>query len=159
MEAAGETVIGLPPDRLWRALHEPDILKACIHRCEAVTREAERRYVFFLKMKLGPVKVPTQVVIEIDPLDPPHRYDLLGESGGRLKGLARGRAAMTLAPRPDGGTDMRYRASAQLAGFLAEFAPKTVQKTVDEHVEKFFGRFEAEIRARDGAGNDSAIVP
>ena len=56
MDFQGRYLIPAPPDAVWAALHDPDILASCIPGSQSVSRISETDYEAVAVIKIGPVK-------------------------------------------------------------------------------------------------------
>jgi uncharacterized protein len=56
MELADEIVINAPRDRVYAALNDPEILKACIPGCEELIMHSPTDLEAKVVLKIGPVK-------------------------------------------------------------------------------------------------------
>ena len=56
MEMKDEIRIAAPRDRVYAALNDPDILKACIPGCEELIRHSDTELEAKVVLKVGPVK-------------------------------------------------------------------------------------------------------
>jgi uncharacterized protein len=56
MEMTGEQLIPLPQQRVWAALNDPGILKACIPGCESIEKVSDAEYKVVMTAAIGPVK-------------------------------------------------------------------------------------------------------
>ena len=57
MDFKGKYSISATPDRVFAALHDPEILAAAIPGCESVERASETDYRARTMIKIGPVKL------------------------------------------------------------------------------------------------------
>ncbi len=54
MDMTGEYRINAPRQKVWDALNDPAVLRACIPGCESLTREGDNRLAATLRVKIGP---------------------------------------------------------------------------------------------------------
>src|SRR5438270_8856174 len=97
MEFSGSYIIPAPPEIVWGALNDPEILKACIPGCQSLAKTEDHRFDAVAALRIGPVKATFKAVIRQTELEPPHRCLLKGEGQGGVAGFARGEAQLVLA--------------------------------------------------------------
>ena len=56
MDMTGERYIPLPQQRVWEALNDPEVLKACIPGCESIEKVSDTEYKVAMTAAVGPVK-------------------------------------------------------------------------------------------------------
>lgn len=162
MELRGETTIGATRERVWAALNDPDVLARAIDGVEQLDRESDTRFSGKLLAAVGPVKAKFAGTVELQELDPPNHYVLVGEGKGGVAGFVKGRAEVTLQDADDGGTRLAYVAKAQVGGKLAQLGTRLIEGTARGYAERFFDRLKAEVEtpaaasASDQAASDKA---
>ena len=109
MEMSGEQRIPLPQQRVWEALNDPEILKACIPGCESIDRVSDNEYKVAMTAAVGPVKAKFAGKLLLSDLDPPNSYSLAFEGSGGAAGFGKGSARVTLVPE-GGATLLTYKA-------------------------------------------------
>jgi hypothetical protein len=157
MQLQGESEIRAPRDRVWAALNDPDVLARCIDGVETLDRVGENRFEGVLNAKVGPVKARFAGGVELTELDPPNRYVLVGEGKGGVAGFAKGSAEVVLTDLPDGGTLLKYDASSQVGGKLAQLGTRLVEGTAKGYAESFFAAFKTIVEA--GTSEATVAVP
>jgi carbon monoxide dehydrogenase subunit G len=94
---SGDYVIAAPRERVWAALNDPEVLKACIPGCETLEKTAENEFSAVATNKVGPVKARFKGKVRLSDLDPPNGYKISGEGDGGVAGFAKGGATVLLA--------------------------------------------------------------
>lgn len=157
MELRGETTIGAAREKVWAALNDPHVLARAIDGVEQLDRESDTRFSGKLSAAVGPVKAKFAGAVELQELDPPNRYVLVGEGKGGVAGFVKGRAEVTLQDADDGGTLLAYVAKAQVGGKLAQLGTRLIEGTARGYAERFFERLKAEVETpAASAGSDTA---
>ena len=151
MEINGEFDIPASRQRVWEALNDPDVLVQCIPGCESIERESDTEMLAKMKAKIGPVKARFESRIRLSNLNPPQSYTISGEGKGGPAGFGKGSADVTLA-EADSITTLRYIATLQVGGKLAQIGSRLVGGAARKIANDFFGKF-AEVVA-DPAGSD-----
>ena len=144
MTMTGE--VQLPADRetVWKALNNPEVLKACIPGCEELTMTSDTQFQAVAVQKIGPVKARFKGIVNLTDLDPPNGYKISGQGDGGVAGFAKGGATVALSDK-DGGTLLSYNVEAQIGGKLAQLGQRLVngaaKKIADDFFQKFAGVF------------------
>lgn len=136
-----------PPDRVWAALNDPELLQACITGCEATERIADNEYRIAMKVKVGPVNARFSGKITLIDLNPPESYTLNFEGQGGMAGFAKGIARVALAPEGET-TALAYTVSAQIGGKLAQIGSRLIDGAAQKMAADFFAALAREL---DGA--------
>jgi carbon monoxide dehydrogenase subunit G len=140
MELSGEQRIAAPRQKVWDALNDPDVLKACIPGCESLDRDGENAFAAIVQVKVGPVKAKFSGRVQLSNINPPESYTISGEGKGGAAGMAKGGADVIL--EEDGeGTLLRYAVRADVGGKLAQIGSRLIQSTANKYTSDFFGRF------------------
>ena len=151
MELQGETLIAAPRERVWAALNDPDVLRRCIDGVESLDKVGDNRFEGKLNAKVGPVRASFTGGVDLQNLDPPGGYTIVGEGKGGVAGFAKGSADVKLADEtlPDGGTGTRltYVARSTVGGKLAQLGARLIEGTARSYAETFFARLKAEVEA------------
>ena len=146
MELKDEIVINAPRDRVYAALNDPEILKECIPGCEELVKHSDTELEAKVVLKIGPVKARFGGKVTLFPEAPPERFSLKGEGNGGAAGFAKGGAEVVLEDHPEG-TLLRYDASADVGGKLAQLGNRLIQGTAKKLAGKFFDDFAAKVGA------------
>ncbi|MGD8789251.1 MAG: carbon monoxide dehydrogenase subunit G [Burkholderiales bacterium] len=140
MEIIGEQLIPLPQQRVWEALNDPEILKACIPGCETIEKVSENQYKIVMTAAVGPVKAKFNGKLKLGDLNPPDSYSLSFEGSGGAAGFGKGTAKVTLSP--DGDTTLlSYTAKANVGGKLAQIGSRLIDGVARKMSDEFFKRF------------------
>jgi uncharacterized protein len=140
MDFSGEYRIPAPPQQVWDALVDPEVLKACIVGCRELTRTSDTEFAAVVAAKVGPISATFRGTVALLDLDPPRAYTLSGQGQGGAAGFARMTARVTLAE--DGpGTLLRYEAQADIGGKLATVGSRLVQSVAKRQADDFFAAF------------------
>ena len=140
MEITGEQLIPLPQQRVWEALNDPEILKACIPGCEKIDKVSDTEYKMVMTAAIGPVKAKFNGKLHLSDLNPPDSYSLSFEGSGGAAGFGKGSAKVTLSPEDDG-TKLSYSAQANVGGKLAQIGSRLIDGVAHKMANDFFKRF------------------
>lgn len=168
MAIEGEYRIAAPRETVWAALNNVEILKECIPGCEELNRKSDTEIDGRIQAQLGPVKAAFGTRITLSDLNPPAGYTLSGE-GKAAVGFGKGSAKVDLLE--DGaGTLLKYSATMQLGGKLAQLGSRLVEGATRQLADQFFDAFakkldagaarvEAPVATADEAAPGAAIPP
>lgn len=140
MDMTGEQLIALPQQRVWEALNDPEILKACIPGCETMEKVSESEYHVVMSASVGPVKARFNGKLLLSDLKPPNSYSLAFEGSGGAAGFGKGSSTVTLSPA-DGGTRLSYTAHATVGGKLAQVGSRLIDGVARKMADDFFTKF------------------
>ena len=117
MDMIGQQRIFASRDVVWKALNDPEILKASIPGCEELVKLSDTDMTATAVIKVGPIKTKFQGAVTLSELDPPNGYRITGEGKGGIAGFAKGGATVRL--EQDGvATILHYDVSAEVGGKL-----------------------------------------
>lgn len=147
MEMKDEIRIEAPRERVYAALNDPDILKACIPGCEELIRHSDTELEARVVLKVGPVKARFGGAVTLDNSRAPERFSLAGEGSGGVAGFAKGAADVELVDGGDGTTLLRYEARADVGGKIAQLGSRLIASTAQRLAGKFFESFRQEVES------------
>lgn len=140
MEMTGEYRIPASREKVWEALNDPEVLKACIPGCQELNKDSETELSAKVKSKVGPVSATFTGKVTLSDIDAPNGYKISGEGTGGVAGFAKGGADIKLAE--DGNeTILTYVATAQVGGKLAQIGSRLIDSTAKKMAGEFFGKF------------------
>jgi hypothetical protein len=140
MEMTGEQLIPLPQAEVWRALNDPEVLKACIPGCESIERVSDTEFRVVITAAVGPVKARFTGKLVLTDLDPPNSYSLSFEGSGGAAGFGKGSAHVSLKPEVEG-TRLIYTAKASIGGKLAQVGSRLIDGVARKMADDFFTAF------------------
>jgi carbon monoxide dehydrogenase subunit G len=154
MEMTGEYRIPAPRQRVWEALNDPAILKACIPGCKQLEKVSDTDFTAIVATKVGPVSATFRGSVNLTELDPPNGYTLTGQGQGGAAGFARMGARVSLKDESDD-TLLAYSAQADIGGKLASVGSRLVQTVARKNADDFFSAFEKQL---GGTGVQEPVV-
>ena len=103
----GDTLI--PADRrtVWKALNDPEMLRACIPGCQSLEKLSDTEFTSSVRAAIGPVSATFGAKITLTEIEPDRGYTITGEGKGGPAGFAKGGARVELAPE-GAGTRLPY---------------------------------------------------
>jgi hypothetical protein len=159
MELTGEQELPLARERVWAALNDPQVLRACIPGCESFERVDENQYQMVMAAAVGPVKARFTGKLKLTELQPPESYALTFEGSGGAAGFGKGGAQVELEAEGAASTRLRYRAHAQVGGRLAQVGARLIDGVAKKMAEDFFARFKAGLMPPAAAEAASEPAP
>lgn len=147
MELIDEILISAPRDRVYAALNDPAILQQCIPGCEELIRHSDTDLEAKVVLKIGPVKARFGGKVTLDTTDAPCGFSLRGEGSGGVAGFAKGGARVVSEDRGQE-TLLRYEASADVGGKIAQLGSRLILGTARKLAEAFFEKFK-EVMAQE----------
>ncbi len=150
MDLTGERRIEAPRKVVWRALNDPEVLRAAIPGCQELEKTADNAFTATVQAKVGPVKATFAGAVALTDIVAPESYRISGEGTGGAAGFARGGAWVKLAEDGDA-TLLTYQAEAQVGGKLAQIGSRLVQGTARKLASQFFDRFAEAVQQDDSA--------
>ena len=144
MEMTGEQLIPVPQAQVWRALNDPEVLKACIAGCETIERVSDTEYRVVMVAAVGPVKAKFNGKLLLSDLNPPNSYSLSFEGSGGAAGFGKGGAQVSL--KAEGaGTRLTYTAKASVGGKLAQVGSRLIDGVARKMADDFFTAFNEKL--------------
>ena len=140
MEMKGSRVVPTDVDTTWRALNDPEVLRACIPGCESIDRVSDSEYRVAMTARVGPVSAKFTGRLLLADIVAPRSYTLKFEGQGGAAGFANGTAKVELS-RVDGGTRIDYVVNAQVGGKLAQIGSRLIDGAAAKVADDFFARF------------------
>jgi carbon monoxide dehydrogenase subunit G len=144
MEMQGTRQIAAPRDVVWAALNDPDVLKAAIPGCEALSGNPAEGFDATVKQKVGPVSATFHGRVVLSDVVPMESYTISGEGKGGAAGFAKGAAAVRLA-EAEGGTELSYAVKASVGGKLAQLGSRLIDGFAKKMADSFFENFRVAV--------------
>ena len=144
MDISGEYRLKVSRQRAWDTLLDPNTLHSCIPGCQSLERLTDDHYQARIKTVIGPVRATFDTELHIKNSNPPESYRLEGEGKGGVVGFGKGYADVTL--NEDGeGTILRYSATFQVGGRLAQLGSRLVLGVTRKIAADFFDQLTKRI--------------
>lgn len=141
MEIKGQYRIALPREKVFAALNDQAVLRACIPGCETLDILSDTEMAAKVRLRIGPVGATFAGKITLSEIDPPNGYRISGEGQGGVAGFAKGGAVVTLLEDVGGDTLLTYDVDAQIGGKIAQVGARLVAGTAKKLADQFFGKF------------------
>ena len=144
MDMSGERRIPAPRQKVWEALNDTEVLKACIPGCESLEKVGENDLKARAGLKIGPITAKFTGMVTLSDIDPPNGYTIAGEGQGGVAGFAKGGARVKLTDDGDA-TLLTYDVKAQVGGKIAQLGARLIDATAKQLSDQFFDRFTAAL--------------
>ena len=141
MEMTGEQRIPASQQDTWKALNDPEVLKACVPGCESIARVNDNEYQVQMTARVGPVSAKFRGRLSIFDVNPPNSYSLAFEGQGGAAGFAKGAAQVKLSPEGNDQTRLAYEVKANVGGKLAQIGSRLVDAAAKKVADEFFRNF------------------
>jgi len=158
MELKGERRLGIDRAATWRALRDPEVMRACIPGCESVERVGDDEFKVAVAAALGPVRARFQGRILMEDVVEPASYTLRFEGQGGAAGFAKGTARVALDEEAGATTRLGYTVQAQVGGKLAQVGSRLIDSAALKLADEFFAAFEKQVGGVAAAPGDLAAA-
>ena len=145
MEMTGRHTIPASREKVWEALNDADVLRACIPGCKELEKKSDTELAATVVAKVGPVKATFKGEVTLENLDPPNSYSIVGEGKGGIAGFAKGGANVRLSDAEGGGTQLDYDVDAKVGGKLAALGSRLIDSTAKKLAGDFFTNFSKHV--------------
>jgi len=142
----GEQLIPASQQETWKALNDPEVLKACVPGCESIARVNDNEYQVQMTAKVGPVSAKFRGRLSLFDIKAPQSYSLAFEGQGGAAGFAKGAAQVKLSPEGSQ-TKLSYDVKANVGGKLAQIGSRLVDAAARKVADEFFRNFTRKMSA------------
>lgn len=158
MQMSGEQLVDAPRQEVWKALNDPDVLRASIPGCQSFEKEADDRYTAVIEAKVGPIGARFKSAVKLTDLDPPNSYTIVGEGNAGIAGTAKGSAKVRLSEEGER-TRVSYTVDAEVGGRLAQLGGPIIDATAKQLAGRFFNSFGEVIAGTSKATGPAVAAP
>ena len=157
MKVAGDYVFSAPPDTVWKALLDPDVLAATMPGCEKLELVGENQYEGALNIRIGPVQGNFQGRIELEDIESLKGYSIKIDGKG-APGFVRATVRVDLEPEADG-TRIIYDGDAQVGGRIASVGQRLLDSSAKVIIRQSLEGLDATLTAHAAApaGEEVAV--
>ncbi|WP_424630653.1 SRPBCC family protein [Bradyrhizobium sp. SYSU BS000235] len=145
MEMNDSQRIPAAKEKVWAALNDPEVLKACIPGCQSLEMTGPNEMKATVVFKVGPVRATFGGTVLLSEIDPPNSYRISGEGSGGVAGFAKGGAAVRLEAEGDDVTILHYTVDAQVGGKIAQLGGRLIDSTAKKLAGEFFETFAEKV--------------
>jgi len=144
MEIIGTKLIPAPRELVWKALNDPEILKACLPGCESVEKLSDTDFKVTIKTAIGPLRARFQGSLKMEEVNSPESCVMQFEGQGGAVGFGKGSSKVTLLQTEEG-TQLSYEAKAQVGGKLAQVGSRLIDSVAKKMTDDFFKAFHEQL--------------
>ena len=141
MEMSGEHRIKAGKKEVWDNLNDPEVLKQAIPGCESIEKTSNNELIATVKAKVGPVSAKFNGKVTLTNINPPNSYTISGEGQGGPAGFGKGSADVSLEEEDENTTILKFSATAQVGGKLAQIGTRLVDGAAKKIAGQFFENF------------------
>ncbi|MGR3614551.1 MAG: CoxG family protein [Paracoccaceae bacterium] len=156
MQMTGETEIQAPPETVYAAILNPDVLKACVPGASEVSGNPEDGYSATVTQKVGPVKATFKGQVTMSDMVTNESLTIDGEGKGGAAGFAKGGAKVSLAAT-ETGTLLSYDVEAKVGGKLAQLGSRLIDGFAKKMADQFFTNLQSAL-APEGADEETEEI-
>ena len=158
MEMKGSRVVPTDVDTTWRALNDPEVLRACIPGCESIDRVSDSEYRVAMTARVGPVSAKFTGRLLLADIVAPRSYTLKFEGQGGAAGFANGDGeGRAVAGRRRHAH--RLVVNAQVGGKLAQIGSRLIDGAAAKVADDFFARFVERAGGSPPSPAEAAAAP
>ncbi|MBM4763656.1 carbon monoxide dehydrogenase subunit G [Bacillus sp. B15-48] len=144
MELKGKTDFKLPVETIWKALHDPEILKQVIPGCQKLELIGENEYEVVMKLGVAAVKGEYTGRVKLDDVEAPYYYVFNAEGSGSPGHV---KAAMDCKlEETDKGCTLHWDCKADVGGMIASVGSRVLVGIAKFMAGKFFKDIEKKSR-------------
>ncbi len=149
MELKDERDIAAPPEVVWAALLDADVLRQCVPGCTEMEGNPEDGFTATVVQKVGPVKATFKGEVTLSEMKAPHSLTIAGQGKGGPAGFASGGADVVLTAS-ELGTKLSYDVNAKVGGKMAQLGSRIIDGFARKMADQFFDDFKKVVEG-DGA--------
>lgn len=143
MNLKGEAIFKQPADRIWEALHDPEILKNAIPGCEQLVLQENGEYDVVLKLGVAAVKGEYIGKVKLEDVEQPAHYVLMAEGSG-TPGFVNAKMDCKIVPT-DQGCKLVWDCQADVGGMIASVGSRVLGGIAKFMAGKFFKDIEKQL--------------
>lgn len=135
----------LPASRetVWNTLQDPEVLQACIPKCEAISRVGDEKYDLLFSARFGPARISLKGNMRLSDLRPFESYRL--HFDGEAFASRGGGAAFVQLVESGSATVVRYDLEVFIDGRIGKLGTPIIRGAVERGLDKFFADFENRV--------------
>ncbi len=146
MDIRGERRLAADRERVWNALHDPEVLKASITGCERLEESGPDSYDLTVQVGIAAIRGKYTGSVTMSESQPFDSYRLIAKGSG-MAGSAEGNAVITLTEDGDG-TLLTYDATVRAQGAMSRLGGRIIGSAARMMADRFFEAFERELEGR-----------
>lgn len=144
MEITGTQSIAAPRARVWEALNDPVVLKACLPGCESVERNGDDAFKVVVVAAIGPLRARFNGSLAITEALAPESCIMVFQGQGGAVGFGKGSSTVVLREVGEE-TELSYTAKAEVGGKLAQVGSRLIDSVARKMSDDFFVAFRRQL--------------
>lgn len=156
MKLSGTAQLSAPPDRVWAALNDPDVLARTIPGCEQLAETGPDEYRLTVSAGVASIKGTYLGRVRISDRAEPTSY-VLHASGSGGPGTVSAECLVRLATEGDG-TVVSYEADAVIGGVIAGVGQRVLSGVAKKMAGQFFANVDRELQPATAGEPEAADV-
>jgi len=157
MKISGTSQLAAQREAVWQALVDPAVLVRTIPGCQRLESLGEDRYKMTVAAGVGAIKGVYDGEVRLTDQDRPGSFRMHARGAG-APGTIGADVLVTLADRPDGGTELTYDADAVVGGMIGGVGQRMLTGVSKKMAAEFFGNVEAVLTGAEPAGRIDAAA-
>lgn len=141
MQIQGQQLILADRARVWAALNDPAVLQRCLPGCESVEQSDPQHFKVTVRVAIGPLRARFLGKLSLANVRAPEACTMHFEGQGGATGFGQGSAQVELHSVAQG-TELRYSASVQVGGKLAQIGSRLIESVARKMTDDFFQAFQ-----------------
>lgn len=148
MHVEGSFPISAGRERVWRMVHDCEVMAACLPGCESAEETEPGHYRVIVSVKVGPIKARFTLLVEITAAEWPEQLQCKtrGEEGSRASQVS-AESALMLEEISASETQLTYRSEVSVTGRLGKFGLGVMRKKADQISADFARALQARVLA------------
>ncbi|HYM00804.1 MAG TPA: carbon monoxide dehydrogenase subunit G [Blastocatellia bacterium] len=151
MKIEGTHELDAGRQRVFEAMHNPEVLKRCIPGCEKLDQTGENTFSATLRSGAGSIKGLFNGNVRLEDVRPPEHYRIVVDGKGQ-PGFLKGSGNVDLEDL-DGKTHIRFSGDVQVGGTIAGVGQRMIEGAAKMMASQFFSAIEAEVKGSGGGAN------
>ncbi|MGG1660213.1 SRPBCC family protein [Brevibacillus sp. NRS-1366] len=144
MNLKGEVSFKQPVEKIWDALHNPEILKNAVPGCEGLVLTGVGEYDVILKLGVAAVKGEYTGKVKLEDVEPSAHYILKAEGSGK-PGFVSAEMDCKLIPSGNG-CKLVWECNAEVGGMIASVGNRVLGGIAKFMAGKFFNDIEKQLK-------------
>jgi carbon monoxide dehydrogenase subunit G len=139
MKIAGTYKLGVPPERAYAMLQDPDVLARCMPGADALEKIGEDEYSMKMKLLIASLSGQFEGKVKLFDKEPPQRFRMRVDGNGKI-GFMKGEGGILLSPEGPASTLISYEGDVQVGGTMAAVGQRLIDTTSKMMLKRFFDK-------------------
>jgi len=144
MKIAGTSALKAPPQQVWDAFHDPEVLARTLPGCQSLTPVGPDQYAMTVTAGVAAVKGTYDGTVALLDPQPPGQFRMKA-SGAGGPGTVDADVLVRLTPSAQGGTDLSYDADATVGGVIGGVGQRMLTGVTRKMAGEFFQSVDDDI--------------